>query len=333
MSQLGSALTDESLAPPVGALFVYNSNPAAVAPDQERVLEGLAREDLLVVVHEQFQTDTADFADILLPATTALEHFDIHKSYGHLYVSLSEPAIAPLGEAVSNTELFRRLADHDGARGRVPLQTLIGSWRARPSTGKTRGFAASISERLERDGYARLNVSAPQLPFAEGGFPTPSGRCEFLAESRAEAGGIDPLAGYVPPRESVVSAPKLAERYPLAFISPPAHHFLNSTFSAQPTLMRREGEPVLTIHPSDAEARSLQSGQMLRIFNDRGSFCAPAHVSTDARPGVVVGLSIWWHKHCPGRRNGNAVTSQELADLGGGASFYDVLVEVERLSG
>ncbi len=332
MSQLGSALTDESLAPPVGALFVYNSNPAAVAPDQERVLEGLAREDLLVVVHEQFQTDTADFADILLPATTALEHFDIHKSYGHLYVSLSEPAIAPLGEAVSNTELFRRLADTMGLEDAClydsdrELARQAFDWE----DPRLRGIDL---ERLERDGYARLNVSAPQLPFAEGGFPTPSGRCEFLAESRAEAGGIDPLAGYVPPRESVVSAPKLAERYPLAFISPPAHHFLNSTFSAQPTLMRREGEPVLTIHPSDAEARSLQSGQMLRIFNDRGSFCAPAHVSTDARPGVVVGLSIWWHKHCPGRRNGNAVTSQELADLGGGASFYDVLVEVERLSG
>ena len=331
MSQLGSALTDEALAPPVGALFVYNSNPAAVAPDQERVLEGLAREDLLVVVHEQFQTDTADFADILLPATTALEHFDIHKSYGHLYVSLSEPAIAPLGEAVSNTELFRRLADTMGLEDAClydsdrELARQAFDWE----DPRLRGIDL---ERLERDGYARLNVSAPHLPFAEGGFPTPSGKCELLAESRAEAGGIDPLAGYVPPRESVVSAPELAERYPLAFISPPAHHFLNSTFSAQPTLMRREGEPVLTIHPSDAEARSLRSGQMLHIFNDRGSFCATARVSSDARPGVVVGMSIWWPKHCPGRRNANAVTSQELADLGSGASFYDVLVEVERLS-
>ena len=210
MSQLGSALTDESLAPPVAALFVYNSNPAAVAPDQERVLEGLAREDLFVVVHEQLQTDTADFADILLPATTALEHFDIHKSYGHLYVSLSEPAIAPLGEAVSNTELFRRLAAAMGLEDAClydsdrELARQAFDWE----DPRLRGIDL---ERLERDGYARLNVGAPHVPFAEGGFPTPSGKCELLAESRTRAGGIDPLAGYVPPRESVVSAPELAD--------------------------------------------------------------------------------------------------------------------------
>lgn len=330
MNQLGRCLTDTALSPPVTALFVYNSNPAAIAPDQDRVHEGLAREDLFVVVHEQFQTDTADFADILLPATTALEQFDIHKSYGHLYVSLSQPAIAPLGEAVPNTELFRRLASAMGLEDEC-LQDSDRKLAGQAFDWEHPRLRGIDLERLEREGYARLNLGAPHVPFAEGNFPTPSGKCELLAASRAEADGIDPLAGYVPPRESVGSAPELAERYPLAFISPPAHHFLNSTFSAQPTLMRRESEPVLTIHPEDAAARSIEAGRVVRIFNDRGSFRATARVSTDARPGVVVGLSIWWPKHCPGGRNGNAVTSQELADLGGGASFYDVLVEVERL--
>ena len=164
-------------------------------------------------------------------------------------------------------------------------------------------------------------------PFAEGGFPTASGKCELYSESLATA-GHDPLPTFTPPRESVRSAPELAKKYPLAFISPPAHHFLNSTFSAQPIFVRRESEPFLTIHPEDATARGIRDGQTVRTFNDRGAFLAKARVSDDARPGVVVGLSIWWSKMCPGGRNANAVTSQTLTDLGGGATFYDVLVEV-----
>ena len=182
-------------------------------------------------------------------------------------------------------------------------------------------------DRLDREGSVRLSVGDPFLPFAQGGFPTPSGKCELYA-ARLEGTANDPLAGYVPPRENVTSNPELAKRYPLAFISPPAHHFLNSTFSAQPTFVRRESEPTLTIHPADAAARGIADGAPVRTFNDRGSFLAAARVSDDARPGVVVGLSIWWSKMCPGGRNANAVTSQELTDMGGGATFYDVLVEV-----
>src|SRR6185503_9459241 len=164
--------------------------------------------------------------------------------------------------------------------------------------------------------------------FAQGGFPTPSGKCELEAPSLREL-GLDTVPTFTPPRESVASNPELARRYPLAFISPPAHHFLNSTFSAQPVFVRREGgEPSLTLHPADAAARGIVDGQMVRTFNDRGSFLARAHVSDAARPGVVVGLSIWWAKMCPGGRNANAVTSQELTDMGGGATFYDALVEV-----
>ena len=188
-------------------------------------------------------------------------------------------------------------------------------------------LAGITFERLERDGSVRLNVADPHVPFADGGFPTPSGKCEIRTD-RLVAQGLDPLAAFIPPRESVVSSPERARKYPLAFISPPAHHFLNSTFSAQPVFVRREGEASVTIHPADAEARGIREGQTVRVWNDRGAFLAKARVSDAARPGLVVGLSIWWAKMCPGGRNANAVTGQELTDFGGGATFYDVLVEV-----
>ncbi len=326
MSQLGRLLTDRSLAPPVAALFVYNSNPAAVAPEQESVREGLAREDLFVVVHDLFQTDTVDFADVFLPATTTLEHFDLHKAYGHLYLSLSRPAIEPLGEALPNTEVFRRLAERMGLDD--PCLRDDDEALARAALDWSHPHLAGVTwERLEREGSVRLSLPDPLAPFAEGGFPTPSGKCELVSE-RLAAEGHDPVAGYVPPREGPTSAPELAARFPLAFISPPAHHFLNSTFSAQPVFVRREGEPSVTIHPDDAAARGIAEGAMVRVFNDRGAFLAKARVSDAARRGLVVGLSVWWAKMCPGGRNANAVTSQELTDMGGGATFYDALVEV-----
>jgi anaerobic selenocysteine-containing dehydrogenase len=328
MSQLGRILTDPALAPPVKALFVYNSNPAAIAPEQERVREGLAREDLFTVVHDLFQTDTVDFADVVLPATTTLEMLDVHKPYGQLYVSLSRPAIAPLGEALANTEVFRRLAERMGLTD--PCLRESDEEMARRAFDWNHPHMKGISyDRLEREGTVRLALPDPWVPFAEGGFPTPSGRCELCSGSLAKA-GHDPLAGYVPPREGPTSAPERARRFPLAFISPPAHHFLNSTFSAQPAFVRREGEPSVTLHPEDARSRGIAEGDQVRVFNDRGSFLARALVSEAARPGLAVGLSIWWPKMCPGGRNVNAVTSQELADMGGGATFYDVLVEVAR---
>ena len=287
MSQIGRILTTARLAPPVKALFVYNSNPAAVAPEQERVRAGFAREDLFTVVHELFATDTVDFADIVLPATTTLEHYDIHKAYGHLYLSLSRPAIAPLGESKPNTEVFRLLAARMGLDH--PALRESDEEMARAAMNWDHPHLKGIDfDRLEREGSVRLSVGDPYAPFAAGGFPTPSGKCELYA-ARLEGGPHDPLAGYVPPRENVTSNPELARRYPLAFISPPAHHFLNSTFSAQPIFVRRESEPTLTIHPDDAAARGIADGRQVRTFNDRGSFLATARVSDDARPGVVVG--------------------------------------------
>ena len=327
MSQIGRILLDRELAPPVKALFVYNANPAAVAPEQDKVREGFAREDLFLVVHDLFRTDTADFADIVLPATTTLENRDVFKAYGHLHLTLSQPAIAPVGESKSNTEVFRRLAARLGLTH--PSLSETDDQVARQALQWDHPNLRGITyERLEREGSVRLSVPDPYAPFAEGGFPTPSGKCELVAPSLADL-GLDTVPTYIPPRESPRTSPELARRYPLAFISPPAHHFLNSTFSAQPVFVRREGgEPSLTLHPVDAAARGIADGQMVRTFNDRGSFLARAHVSDAARPGVVVGLSIWWAKMCPGGRNANAVTSQELTDMGGGATFYDVLVEV-----
>jgi anaerobic selenocysteine-containing dehydrogenase len=328
MSQIGRILNDGALQPPVGAVFVYNSNPVAVAPEQESVRRGFAREDLFTVVHDLFRTDTVDFADVVLPATTTLEHYDIFKSYGHLYLSLNRPAIAPLGEAKRNTEVFRLLAARMGLADPALLET--DEQMARQALRWEHPHLAGITfEDLESQGSVRLNVGDPFVPFADGGFPTPSGKVEIRSE-RLAADGMDPVPDYVPPRENPQSAPERAREYPLAFISPPAHHFLNSTFSAQPTLMRRESEPFLIVHPEDAARRSLKDGDDVRVFNDRGSFLATAKVSDAARPGCVVGLSIWWSKLAPGGRNANAVTSQELTDMGGGATFYDCLVEVAR---
>ncbi len=326
MSTIGDALTklDD---PPIRAIYVYNSNPVAVAPDSSRVAAGFAREDLFCVVHEIFRTDTADFADILLPATTQLEQTDIHNSYGHLYALANNRAIEPIAEALPNTEVFRRLAarmefteacfsdtDEDLARQAYCADDV-----------RARGLDW---DRLKADGWQRLNVPSPYAPFANGGFPTPSGKCEFWSKALA-AQGHDPLPAYIPPRESAATAPDLAARYPLAFISPPARNFLNSSFANLPQFVAGERTPHLEIHPQDAAHRGIQSGSSVRVFNDRGSLLAAARVTDRARPGVVVAPSVWWRKLAPGGENANAVTSQALTDLGRAPTFYDCLVEVQ----
>jgi anaerobic selenocysteine-containing dehydrogenase len=326
MSELGRILNGAHLDPPVKALFVYNSNPAAVAPDQEQVLKGLAREDLFVVAHELFATDTVDRADVVLPATSVLEHYDLFKAYGHYYLAVSQPVIPAPGECLSNTELFRRLARRLG----LTHPCLADSDRdmARQALHWEHPNLAGITlERLEAEGPLRLNLPRPYVPFADGGFFTPSGKCELLSPRLAEA-GLDPLAGYTPPFENRDASPDLARRFPLALLTPPARHFLNSTFANQPSLLRRERYPIVMIHPDDARDRRIADGTPARVFNDRGTFLATALVADAVRPGVVASPSIWWPKLSPGGRNSNAVTSQRLADMGGGATFYDVLVDV-----
>ncbi len=337
MSAIGDALLGEMrnpdntitpLDPPVKALYIYNSNPVAIAPDSGKVKAGFAREDLFTVVHEIFQTDTADYADIVLPATTQLEQFDVHKAYGHVYVLANNPAIAPLGEAKPNSEVFRLLAARMGFTDPCFSETdeEIGAqaFNYEHERMQTIDFATMKSQ-----GWQRLNVPERYAPFAEGNFPTPSGKCEFFSETLARQ-GMDPLPTYIPPRESVQTAPQLAQQYPLALISPPAHSFMNSSFANLPTFLHAEKEPYLEIHPDDAGVRGIQEGDRVRIFNDRGAFTAKARVSDKARHGVVVALSVWWKKLTDGT-NANDVTSQGLTDLGAAATFYDALVEVGKL--
>jgi len=325
MSAIGDALTRLE-DPPIRAIYVYNSNPVAVAPDSSRVVAGFSRDDLFCVVHEIFRTDTADYADILLPATTQLEQTDIHSSYGHLYALANNPAIEPIGEALPNTEVFRRLAQCMGFTEECFRES--DDELARQAFRANDLRAVGIDwDALKAAGFARLNVPRPYAPFAQGGFPTATGKCEFWS-AKLEAQGEDPLPAYVAPRESVASNPQLAARYPLAFISPPARNFLNSSFANLPVFVEQEKTPRLDIHPDDAKPRGIASGDPVRIFNDRGSFLATARVTERARPGVVVAPSIWWRRLAPGGENANAVTSQALTDLGRAATFYDCLVEV-----
>jgi molybdopterin guanine dinucleotide-containing S/N-oxide reductase-like protein len=316
------------LDPPVRAIYVYNSNPVAIAPESQKVIAGFKRDDLFTVVHEIFQTDTADYADIVLPATTQLEQFDVHKSYGHLYVLANNPAIAPLGEAKPNSEVFRLLADRMGFTDDFfrDSDEELGRQAFDYSQESMQGI--NLIDLKER-GWQRLNVPATFAPFAEGNFPTPSGKCEFFSET-LERQGMDPLPTFIAPRESAQTAPQLAVKYPLAIISPPAHNFLNSSFANLPSFLKAEKEPFLEIHPDDAGARGIRSGDLARIFNDRGAFTARARVSDKARNGVVVALSVWWKKLTRDGTNANEVTSQRLTDLGAAATFYDALVEVEK---
>ncbi len=314
MSTIGQDLLREPSAgfgPRIEAVVVYNSNPLAVAPQSAQVAAGFQREDLFTVVLEQFMTDTADHADIVLPATTQLEHLDVHTSYGHTDVLINEPAIAPLGEAKSNTQIFRELAarmgftdpcfqDDDEALARAALKGVD-------------------FEELRGRGWVTLPI--PDAPFAEGGFPTPDGKV------RVDAPGLG-VPDFVPNYESAEAAPELSRRYPLAMISPPARHFLNSTFVNVKSLRDIEGEPVLEIAPDDAMARGVVDGALVRVFNDRGEVTLRARVSTRARPGVVNGLGVWWRKLGLDGRNVNELTHQRLTDMGGGPSFYDCLVEV-----
>jgi anaerobic selenocysteine-containing dehydrogenase len=326
-SQIGDALTAGD--PPVRAVIVYNNNPVAVCPDSNRVIAGFSREDLFCVVMDSFLTDTADYADIVLPATTQLEHTDIHKSYGHLYVLANNPAIAPVGESLPNAEVFRRLAARMGFEDACFRDS--DDELARQAIGSGHANLAGMDwESLKRDGWKRLALPEKFAPFAQGNFHTPSGKCEFYSES-LKAQGVDPLPFYNPPAELPSSNPRLARKYPLNFISPPVRNFLNSSFANLPRFRAAEGEPSLELHSHDASSRGIADGDSVRVFNDRGSFTLKARVNDKPRRGVVVAPSVWWKKFARDRRNANDLTSQRIADLGGAATFYDCLVEVERV--
>ncbi len=309
--------------PRIAALVVYNSNPLAVAPEGDKVRRGFARDDLFTVVVEQFQTDTADYADYVLPATTQLEHLDVLKSYGHRYWLANAPAIAPLGEARPNSRIFAELAHRMGFTD--PCFSESDADLAAQAIAADPRNAGIDFDALRERGWIKL--ATPAAPFAHGGFPTPSGRCEFWSQSEADA-GRDPLPEVLLPYESAGTTPELAARYPLAMISPPARNFLNSSFVNVASLRASEGEPLLFIHPDDAAARGIVDADMVRSFNDRGTCLCRARISDRTRPGQVVALGVWWRKLSPGGTNVNQLTHQRLTDLGAGPCFYDCLVDV-----
>jgi anaerobic selenocysteine-containing dehydrogenase len=317
MTTIGNDLLREAsdaFGPKIQALVVYNSNPVAVAPESAKVVQGFARDDLFTVVLEHFQTDTADYADYILPATTQLENWDVQGSYGHTDVLLNRPAIAPVGQSKSNAQFFRELA--------AAMGYTDGCFQDSDEALCRVAFTQTVKfEELEAKGFAHLPV--PDAPFATGQFPSPSGKCEFFSQRLADM-GQDPLPDHVPNFEAVGTSTD----YPLAMISPPARNFLNSTFVNVKSLRDMEGEPLLEIHPSDAAQRGLVDGELVRVFNARGSYHCKARVSERARPGVVNGMGIWWRKLGVLGTNVNEVTSQALTEIGRAPTFYDCLVEV-----
>src|SRR5215467_9105879 len=318
MSQLGEALTMVN-DPPVKALVVYNSNPAAVAPNQNAVLRGLNRDDLFTVVLEQFQTDTADYADVLLPVTTFLENTDLYYAYGHYHLQLARPALPAPGECKSNTEIFRLLAARMGLDD--PCLRDSDDDMIRTLLDSPHPFLAGITmERLDREHSVRLNVAPgnePFLPFAKC-FSTPDGKCHLDFDSME----------YVPSVESRHGDQELRARYPLEMISPKNDDSMNSTFGHREVV----DQQTATVHLSaeDAAARGIATGDQVRLFNDRGSLLMRAHVDGRVRAGVVAAPSVRWGKRAPDRRNINALTSERLTDFGGGPTFYSCLVQVER---
>jgi anaerobic selenocysteine-containing dehydrogenase len=326
MVQVGRALT--RLSPPVRALVVYNSNPAVIAPEQNLVLEGLARDDLFTVVVEHVLTDTARYADFVLPATTQVEHHDVLWSWGHSYLTWNEPAIAPVGQALPNAEIFRRLGramgftdpafhctDHDLAEAAVaPL-------------------GADRVSLLKAQGWLRMDDERHTLPYAQGGFDTPSGKAELFSASQAAA-GADPLPAYRPAREGAHGDAGLLDRFPLlALTAKSAHHFLNSSYGHVERARRAEREPSVDIHPTDAGARGIADGATVRVVNDRGELTVRARVGDWVRPGVVSVPSGWWASVAPDGRSANTLTPDGISDLGGGGDFHDCLVEVVAVDG
>lgn len=345
--ELGRALSGAlPLDPPIQSLFVYNSNPLIVAPDQLRLKQGLAREDLFTVVSEHFMSDTARYADILLPATTQVEQWDLMFSWGHMYLTLNQPAVAPIGEAVSNVELFRRLARVMGFddpffyRDDEQMMRESMDWSSPAMQGIT-------MELLKEQGYARLNIPAADrfAPHAEGGFPTPSGKVELVASMAAGGNFVLPvfrqgsnefqdgkpvqaLPTFTPPRESRLTNPTVAARYPLSMLSPKSHAFINSEYANISRQRKHEGEQYVILHPDDASARGIAANAVVKVENSRGSFIAVARVGEETMAGVVVAPMGHWMATSRGDATPAALNPTEYADIGRAPTFSDNLVEV-----
>lgn len=327
MNRLGAALLGEASDPPIMSLYVFGSNPAAIAPNAGRVVEGMRREDLFTVVHELFLTDTADLADLVLPATSQLEHTDLHKAYGHTYLTYNGAAIAPLGECRSNWEVMRLLATEMGfdepwlhqTADEVIEEMLAASAETNPA------FRGITLARLQEGRPVPLALETT-VPFEGARFPTPSGKVELRSEHLARS-GADPLPGWPSPDDVLDYDEAGGGAWPLTLITPAAHHFTTSSMANQPSLMEREGPPRVEIHPDDAATRGIRDGDTVIVWNDRG-WCSLRAVVTDAvRPGVLAAAKGHWPK-LDGGRNVNWTTPDALADLGGQSTFHSNRVEV-----
>lgn len=344
---LGRALTgDLPLETPVKSLFVYNSNPVVVAPNQAALIKGMSREDLFTVVSEQFMTDTARYADLVLPATTQVEQEDLMFSWGHFYLTHNAQSVEPLGEAVSNSELFRRLAKvmgfEDAFFHRTDAQIMADSmlWDSPALEGIN-------LEMLRTTGYVRLNMPSPEAyaPHAEGGFPTPSGKVELKASMAAggnfvlpvfrqgsnehqDGGPVDALPTYRPRNESKISTPDLAKKFPLSMMSPKGHAFLNSNYGNGKRQLAHQGEQFVMIHPQDASPRGISHNTLVHVRNERGSFKARARITEETIPGVVVAPLGYWACKSEGGATPAALNPTAFADLGCAPTFSDNLVEV-----
>jgi anaerobic selenocysteine-containing dehydrogenase len=323
MNHLGRALTDESLAPPVKALFVWNGNPVVTVPNAAAIRIGLTRDDLFTVVSEQFLTDTARYADVVFPATTQLEQRDVVPAWGHLYLGWNEQAIEPLGEAVPNTELWRRLA---AALGFTDPEL----FESDDSLIRSALHGVDV-ETLAQQGFVRLDLPKDLRPYAEGGFATPSGKAELLSE-RMAADGLDPLPDFVPPRESPAGDTDLSARYPLMLLTPKTHtRFLNSSYSHLPKHGPLEGRPFVELDAADAAVRNVRDGDLVEVTNDRARLRVEARISERMRPGVVAVPFGWWAADHLDGATANALTNDAPTDWGGGVAYSDTLVEVRRL--
>jgi anaerobic selenocysteine-containing dehydrogenase len=325
MIQLGRALTDPALSPPVKALYVYSSNPAAICPNQALVLAGLAREDLFTVVHEQVMTDTAHYADLVLPATTSMEHEDLYRSFGQLYLQLAEPVVAPVGEARSNWEVCGMLARALGVAQAHYART-PGAVIRELLAGGDETVRGITYERLQAEGSVRLNLPRPYMPFADGA-PTASGRVELYSPALV-ARGLPGLPTWTPLREGPGDG--AGGRYPLQCIVPPNRFFLNSSFSQSERLRRRQGAPTVMLAPADAAARGIADGDDVQVESARGAARFTARVTEATRAGVAVIEGIWWHRFHPGGRGVNFLTDDRTTDLGGGPALHSNMVEVAR---
>ncbi len=347
--QLGQALTGEmKLDPPIMGLYVYNTNPVSQAPQTNKIVKGLSREDLFFVTAEHFVTDTAAYADIVLPATMAGEHDDMMFSWGHFYLTINEKAIPPCGEAKSNAEIFRLLAagmgydDHQFKMGDMELAEHYVKWDAPQMAGVG-------MEYFRKHGYFHLAVGTPddRLPHANGNFPTPSGKVEFMVkeaknfvappfrmmyEAMQSGEDVDPLPGYVPPRESPDSNAARAANYPLNIISPKSHGFLNSCYANEPHKIKGQGEQFVMLSPKDAEARSIREGDPVRVFNDRGDFEGFARVTDDVQDGVIVATLGYWRSLNRSDGSVNSISSDAFCSLGRAPTFSDNLVQVTRVN-